>query len=42
MYSYLLDLSKGLQPNPMSDNELAETRNLKKKVEYLKDKVEEH
>lgn len=42
MYSYLLDMSKGQKPNPMSDNELAEMRNLKKKVEYLKDQVEEH
>lgn len=28
-------------PNPITDNELNELRNLKKKVEYLKDKLEE-
>jgi hypothetical protein len=37
----LLDLQKGHQPSPITDNELGELKNLKKKVEYLKDKLEE-
>jgi hypothetical protein len=34
-------MSKGQVPNPITDNELNELRNLKKKVDYLKDKLEE-
>ena len=30
-------MSKGLTPSPVNDNELNELRNLKKKVDYLKD-----
>lgn len=41
IYSYLLDRSKGLDPKPITENELNELRNLKKKVEYLKDKLQE-
>lgn len=37
----MLDLSKGFEPKPISDNELNELRNLKKKVDYLKDKLQE-
>jgi hypothetical protein len=36
----LTDLSKGQEPNPLNDNELNEFRNLKKKIEYLKDKLD--
>jgi hypothetical protein len=36
----LLDVSKGQQPNPINDNEINELKNLKKKVEYLKDQLE--
>lgn len=32
-------MSKGQVPKPISDNELNELRNLKKKVDYLKDKL---
>jgi hypothetical protein len=32
-------MSKGQVPNPITDNELNELRNLKKKVDYLKDKL---
>lgn len=35
-------MSKGQQPNPITDNELNEMKNLKKKVEYLKDQLQEH
>jgi hypothetical protein len=35
-------MSKGLTPNPVNDNELNELRNLKKKVDYLKDQIEDH
>ena len=35
-------MSKGQPPNPINDNELNELRNLKKKVDYLKDKLLEH
>ena len=34
-------MQKGVHPSPINDNELNELRNLKKKVEYLKDKLEE-
>lgn len=34
-------MSKGQAPKPINDNELNELRNLKKKVEYLKDKLQE-
>jgi len=37
IYSYLLDVSKGKEPHPINDNEINELRNLRKKVEYLKD-----
>jgi cAMP-dependent protein kinase regulator len=37
----LLDLSKGQAPKPITDNELNEIRNLRKKVEYFKAKLEE-
>jgi hypothetical protein len=34
----LIDKSKGLtDPKPLNDNEINELRNLKKKVDYLKD-----
>lgn len=37
IYSYLLELSKNKEePKPITDQELAEIRNLSKKVEYLK------
>lgn len=29
-------------PQPVNDNELNEIRNLKKKVDYLKDQLEDH
>ncbi len=32
-------MSKGQVPKPITDNELNELRNLKKKVDYLKDKL---
>mmetsp|Transcript_30052 Transcript_30052/g.22310 ORF Transcript_30052/g.22310 Transcript_30052/m.22310 type:complete len:84 (+) Transcript_30052:71-322(+) len=41
IYSYLLDMSKGQDPRPITDNELNELRNLRKKVDYLKDKLED-
>ena len=42
IYGYLNDLSRGLaEPKPLTDNELNELRNLKKKVEYLKDQLQE-
>ena len=34
-------MSKGMDPKPITDNELNKLRNLKKKVEYLKDKLQE-
>lgn len=37
MYSYFQDLASGKKPKPLTDNELNELRNLKKKVEYLKE-----
>ena len=41
IYSFLLDLSKGADPKPITENELNELRNLRKKVDYLKDKLQE-
>ena len=41
IYSYLVDLSKGVKPEPLTENEVNELRNLKKKVEFLKDQLEE-
>jgi cAMP-dependent protein kinase regulator len=41
IYSYLVDLSKNQEPNPLTENEVNELRNLKKKVEYLRDQLEE-
>lgn len=35
-------MTKGQVPNPINDNELNELRNLKKKVDYLKDQLEDH
>ena len=32
-------MSKGQPPKPMSDNELNELKNLRKKVDYLNDKL---
>ena len=38
MYGFLLDKSRGLaEPKPLNDNEVNELRNIKKKVDYLKD-----
>ena len=35
-------MSKGVkEPKPLTDNEMNEMRNLKKKVEYLKGQIEE-
>jgi hypothetical protein len=34
-------MSKGQHPRPITDNELNELRNLRKKVDYLKDKLSE-
>lgn len=42
MYSYFQDLAKGEKPNPLNDNEINELRNLRKKAEYLRDKLHEH
>ena len=42
IYSYLQEIKKGVDPNeikPITDNELNELRNLEKKVEYLKDQL---
>ncbi len=42
IYSYLLELSKNKEePKPITDQELAEIRNLSKKVEYLKSQLVE-
>ena len=42
MYSYLSDLSKGYKdPQPLTDNEVNEMRNLKKKVDFVKDQLDE-
>ena len=35
------DIGKGQEPKPMTDNELNEMRNLKKKVDYLRDQLQE-
>jgi hypothetical protein len=40
IYSYLQEIRKGVEPNqikPITDNELAELKNLEKKVSYFKD-----
>jgi len=40
IYSYLQEIKKGVEPNqikPITDNELAELKNLEKKVSYFKD-----
>ena len=34
-------MSKGYSPKPITENELNEMRNLRKKVDYLKSKLEE-
>ena len=37
----MVDLSKGVDdPKPMSDNEINDMKNLKKKLEYYKDQLE--
>jgi hypothetical protein len=44
IYSYLLEIQKGVEPNnikPITDNELAELKNLEKKVSYYKDILNE-
>lgn len=43
IYCYLQDLQQGISnQKPLNDNELNEVRNLRKKVEYLKDKLQEY
>ena len=40
IYSYLQEIQKGVEPNqikPITYNELAELKNLEKKVSYFKD-----
>jgi hypothetical protein len=40
IYSYLQEIHKGVEPSqikPITDNELAELKNLEKKVSYFKD-----
>lgn len=38
IYSYLSEHSKGSkEPKPLTDNEVNEMRNLKKKADYLRD-----
>lgn len=40
IYSYLSDMSQGAKdPRPLTDNEVNEMRNMKKKAEYLKDQL---
>jgi len=35
-------MQRGVDPRPVNDNELNEIKNLKKKVDYLKDQLEDH
>lgn len=35
-------MSRGVDPQPIKDNELNEIKNLKKKVDYLKDQLDDH
>jgi hypothetical protein len=38
----MIDLAKGIQtPIPMNDNEINDMKNLKKKVDYLRDQIED-
>lgn len=40
IYSYFLDMQRGVNPpQPLNDNEINEIKNLKKKVDYLKDQL---